>query len=88
MGESKIAYGECGWTGKEMLTHDKKHNNYFGDYALPDDVKEVILDCLQDAIAEVEYDTGHDYEGNSYNSLKYKPIPEKGLWLGARKKVA
>lgn len=88
MGESKIAYGERGWTGKEMLMNDKKHNNYFGDYALPDDVKEVILDCLQDAIAEVQYDTGHDYEGNSYNSLKYKPIPEKGLWLGARKKVA
>jgi hypothetical protein len=88
MGESKIAYGERGWNGKEMLKSDKKHHNYFGNYALPDEVKEVILDCLQDAIAEVEYDTGHDYEGNSYNSLKYKPIPEKGLWLGARKKVA
>lgn len=85
MGESKIAYGECGWTGKEMLMSDKKYHNYFGNYVLPDDVKEVILDCLQDAIAEVQKDTGHDYEGNSYNSLKYKPIPEKGLWIGARK---
>lgn len=85
MGESKIAYGECGWTGKEMLMNDKKYHNYFGNYVLPDDVKEVILDCLQDAIAEVQKDTGHDYEGNSYNSLKYKPIPEKGLWIGARK---
>ena len=85
MGESKIAYGECGWTGKEMLMNDKKYHNYFGNYALPDDVKEVILDCLQDAIAEVQHDTGHDYEGNSYNSLKYKPIPDKGVWLGARR---
>lgn len=85
MGESKIAYGERGWTGKEMLRNDKKYHNYFGNYALPDEVKEVILDCLQDAIAEVQYDTGHDYEGNSYNSLKYKPIPDKGVWLGARR---
>lgn len=85
MGESKIAYGERGWNGKEMLKIDKKHHNYFGNYALPDEVKEVILDCLQDAIGGVQYDTGHDYEGNSYNSLKYKPIPEKGVWLGARK---
>ena len=85
MGESKIAYGERGWNGKEMLKCDKKHHNYFGNYALPDEVKEVILDCLQDAIGGVQYDTGHDYEGNSYNSLKYKPIPEKGVWLGARK---
>lgn len=85
MGESKIAYGERGYTGAEMLKTDKKFQNYFGDYALPDEVKEVILDCLQDAIAEVQYDTGHDYEGNSYNSLKYNPIPEKGVWLGAKK---
>lgn len=87
IGESKIAYGERGYTGAEMLKSDKAFGNYFGfiNYALPDEVKEVILDCLQDAIAEVQYDTGHDYEGNSYNSLKYKPIPEKGLWTGARK---
>jgi len=88
MGESKIAYGERGLTGKEMLKSDKKYHNYFGNYALPDEVKEVILDCLQDGIAQVQYDTGYDYEGNSYNSLKYKPIPEKGVWIGARKKVA
>ena len=85
MGESKIAYGERGWTGKEMLKCDRKCCNYFGNYPLPDDVKEVILDCLQDGVDCVQYDTGHDYEGNSYNSLKFKPIPEKGLWTGARK---
>lgn len=85
MGESKIAYGERGYTGAEMLKSDKAFRNYFGDYALPDEVKEVILDCLQDGIDEVQYGVGQDYEGNSYNNLKYKPIPEKGLWLGARK---
>ena len=88
MGESKIAYGERGYTGAEMLKRDKAFKNYFGNYALPDEVKEVILDCLQDGIDKVQYGVGQDYEGNSYNGLKYKPIPEKGVWLGARKKVA
>lgn len=86
MGESKIAYGECGWTGKEMIDRDKgSSHSYFVDYNLPDEIKETILDCLQESIAEVKYDVYHNNENGSYNSLAHKPIPDKGVWVGAAK---
>ena len=86
MGESKIAYGARGMSGKAMIESEKKsYRDYFADYKLPDEIKATILDCLQESIAGVKYGVGSDNEGNSYNGLTHKPIPEKGLWVGVAK---
>lgn len=86
MGESKIAYGSRGMSGKTMIESEKKsYRDYFADYNIPDEIKATILDCLQESIADVKYGVGSDSEGNSYNGLTHKPIPEKGLWVGAAK---
>ena len=86
MGESKIAYGSNGMSGKAMIESEKRsYRDYFADYNLPDDIKAQILDFLQESIAEVKYGVYCDSESGSYNSLEYKPIPEKGLWVGAGK---
>ena len=86
MGESKIAYGAHGMSGKAMIESEKKsYRDHFADYNLPDEIKATILDCLQESIAGVKHGVGSDSEGNSYNGLTHKPIPEKGLWVGAAK---
>ena len=86
MGESKIAYGSMGISGKAMIESEKRsYRDYFADYNLPDDIKAQILDFLQESIAEVQYGVYHDSESGSYNSLVHKPIPEKGVWVGAGK---
>lgn len=86
MGESKIAYGARGMSGNAMIESEKRsYKDYFAAYNLPDEIKATILDCLQESIDDVKYGVGSDSEGNSYNGLTRKPIPEKGLWVGAAK---
>lgn len=83
MGQSIIAYGGFGMKGKEIVAQQKASwRDYLANYDIPDNIKETILDCLQDGIGGVQYGVWVDGEGGSYNSLTHKAFPTKGLWTG------
>lgn len=72
-------------TGAMVLEKDSKSFKYFSKYYLPSHIKETILDRVRDSIATINYGVYYSQEEGSYNSLKWKPIPEKGLWVSAGK---
>lgn len=71
-------------TGAEVLEKERNSSrDYYASYDLPDHIKATILDIVRQNIATVNYGVYYSQEDGSYNSLKWKPIPDKGLWLSA-----
>ena len=63
-----------------MLEKERKsYKDYFAQYDLPENIKATILDRVRDSIASIKCGVYYSLEDGSYNSLKWKPIPEKGL---------
>ena len=87
MGESTYCYSHpIDTTGAEVLEKERKsYKDYFAQYDLPENVKATILDRVRDSIASIKHGVYYSPEGGSYNSLVWKPIPEKGLWVTAGK---
>ena len=82
MGGSTYCYSHpIDTTGAEVLEKERKSNtDYFAQYDLPENVKATILDRVRDSIASIIYGVYCSPENGSYNSLIWKPIPDKGLW--------
>lgn len=87
MGGSTYCYSHpIDTTGAEVLEKERKsYKDYFAQYDLPENVKATILDRVRDSIASIKCGVYYSPEDGSYNSLKWKPIPEKGLWVTAGK---
>lgn len=87
MGGSTYCYSHpLDTTGAEVLEKERKsYKDYFAQYDLPENVKATILDRVRDSIASIKCGVYYSPESGSYNSLKWKPIPEKGLWVTAGK---
>ena len=87
MGGSTYCYSHpIDTTGAEVLEKERKsYKDYFVQYDLPENVKATILDRVRDSIAYIKCGVYYSPEDGSYNSLKWKPIPEKGLWVTAGK---
>ena len=87
MGGSTYCYSHpIDTTGAEVLEKEhKSYNDYFAQYDLPENIKATILDRVRDSIASIKCGVYYSPESGSYNSLKWKPIPEKGLWVTAGK---
>lgn len=87
MGGSAYCYSyPIDTTGAEVLEKERKsYKDYFAQYDLPENVKATILDRVRDSIASIKCGVYYSPEDGSYNSLKWKPIPEKGLWVTAGK---
>ena len=87
MGESTYCYRyPIDTTGAMVLEKERKsYKDYFAQYDLPENIKATILDRVRDSIASIKCVVYYSPEDGSYNSLKWKPIPEKGLWVTAGK---
>ena len=87
MGESTYCYNyPIDTTGAMVLEKERKsYKDYFAQYDLPENIKATILDRVRDSIASIKCGVYYSPEDGSYNSLKWKPIPEKGLWVTAGK---
>ena len=87
MGGSTYCYSHpIDTTGAEVLEKERKsYKDYFAQYDLPENVKATILDRVRDSIASIKCGVYYSPENGSYNSLKWKPIPDKGLWVTAGK---
>ena len=87
MGDSTYCYSHpIDTTVAEVLEKERKSNkDYFAQYDLPENVKATILDRVRDSIASIKCGVYYSPEDGAYNSLKWKPIPEKGLWVTAGK---
>ena len=87
MGSSSYCYSyTLDTTGAEVLEKERKsYKDYFAQYDLPENVKATILDRVRDSIASIKCGVYYSPEDGSYNSLKWKPIPDKGLWGTAGK---
>lgn len=73
-------------TGAMVLEKERKsYKDFFAQYDLSENIKETILDRVRDSIASINYGVYCSPEDGSYNSLKWKPIPAKGLWVTAGK---
>ena len=76
-------------TGATVLEAERKlpyHDNY-ASYDLPDHIKATILDMVRQNIATINVGLYYSPEDGSYNSVAWKPIPDKGLWVTAGKTV-
>lgn len=87
MGESIYCYNyPIDTTGAMVLEKERKsYMDYFARYDLPENIKATILDRVRDSIASINYGVYYSPEDGSYNSLVWKPIPDKGLWVTAGK---
>lgn len=87
MGGSTYCYSHpIDTTGAEVLEKERKsYKDYFAQYDLPENIKATILDRVRDSIASIKCGVYYSPEDGAYHSLKWKPIPEKGLWVGAAK---
>ena len=87
MGGSTYCYSfTTDTTGEEVLKKNRESClDYFARYDLPEHIKATILDCVRHSIAHINYGVYCSDEGGSYNSLAWKPIPDKGLWVTAGK---
>ena len=87
MGGSTYCYNyPIDTTGAMVLEKERKsYKDYFAQYDLPENIKATILDRVRDSIASINYGVYCSPEEGSYNSLKWKPIPAKGLWVTAGK---
>ena len=86
MGGSTYCYSHpIETTGEMVLEKDSKSYKYFSKYAIPEHIKATILDRVRDSIASIKCGVYYSPEDGSYNSLKWKPIPDKGLWVTAGK---
>lgn len=87
MGGSTYCYSHpIDTTGAEVLEKERKsYKDYFAQYDLPENVKATILDRVRDSIASIKCGVYYSPEDGAYNNLKWKPIPEKGLWGAAGK---
>lgn len=85
MGGSTYCYSHpIDTTGAEVLEKEhKSYKDYFAQYDLPENIKATILDRVRDSIASINYGVYYSQEDGAYNSLKWKPIPENGLRVGA-----
>lgn len=87
MGESTYCYNyPIDTTGAMVLEKERKsYKDYFAQYDLPENIKATILDRVRDSIASIKCGVYYSPEDGAYNSLKWKPILEKGLWVTAGK---
>ena len=87
MGSSSYCYTyTLDTTGAEVLEKEhKSYRDYFAQYDLPENIKATILDRVRDSIASIKCGVYYSPEEGSYNSLAWKPIPDKGLWVTAGK---